>query len=53
MTISGSEAGVKGPLLVVSGGGLIGFAALIALERLIDSDITALERIAVDEPLVE
>ena len=49
VTVSGSDADVKGPLLVVSGGGLIGFAALFVLERLIDGDITALERIAVDE----
>ena len=40
-------------LLVVSGGGMIGFAALFALERLIDGDITALEQIAVDAPLAE
>ncbi len=50
VTISGSAAEVEGPLLVVSGGGVIGFAALFALERLIDGDVAALERIAVDEP---
>ena len=51
VTSSGSEN--TGTLLVVSGGGLIGFLALFALERLIDGDLTALERIAVDAPHVE
>lgn len=37
-------------LLVVSVGGILGFAAMFALERLIDSDISALEHIAVDRP---
>ncbi len=36
-------------LLVVSGGGLVGFAAMFALERLIDHDLTALEKIAPDQ----
>jgi hypothetical protein len=44
---SGSEN--HATLLLVSGGGVMGFAALFALERLIDGDIAALERIAVDE----
>ena len=49
VTISGSE-GIHTPLLVVSIGGGIGFAILFALERLIDNDIDALERIAVGAP---
>ena len=54
VTTSGSGSSeIYGPLLVVSGGGLIGFAALLALERLIDGDITALEQIAVDAPLAD
>lgn len=44
---------VSGTLLVVSIGGLVGFAAMFAMERLIDSDIGALEHIAVDAPLAE
>ena len=51
VTSSGSEN--TGTLLVVSGGGVVGFVALFALERLIDGDLTALERIAVDAPHVE
>ena len=51
VTSSGSEN--HGTLLVVSGGGLVGFAALFALERLVDNDITALEHIAVDAPHME
>ena len=50
---SGSSSEIYGPLLVVSGGGLIGFAALFALERMIDSDITALEQISVDAPQID
>jgi len=50
VTLSGSADDVKGPLLVVSGGGIIGFIALFALERMIDGDIRALERIAIDDP---
>ena len=40
-------------LLVVSIGGLVGFAAMFALERLIDGDISALEHVAVDAPRAE
>jgi hypothetical protein len=37
----------------VSIGGLVGFAAMFALERLIDGDISALEHVAVDAPRAE
>lgn len=52
VTISGGgEAGIHGPLLAVSIGGVIGFAFLFLLERMIDQDIDALEHIAVGAPL--
>ncbi len=51
VTISHGEGGIRGPLLVVSIGGGIGFVCMLLLERFIDKDIEALERMAVGVPL--
>ncbi|MCG8449265.1 MAG: protein kinase, partial [Pirellulales bacterium] len=45
----GSEE--KWPVLVLSGVGVIGFVAMFLLERSIDNNINALEKIAVEAPL--
>jgi len=40
----------KWALMIASGGGIIGFVVMFALERYIDTFLNALERIAVDAP---
>ncbi|NOY40879.1 MAG: serine/threonine protein kinase [Planctomycetes bacterium] len=40
----------KWALMVASGGGIIGFAVMFALERYIEKNLDALERIAIDAP---
>ena len=49
MAAFGSEKAGRWPLVAVSGGGAIGFVAMIALERTIGLDIAALMHIAIDE----
>ncbi|MCA9229945.1 MAG: serine/threonine protein kinase [Planctomycetales bacterium] len=45
---AGSE--LRWALMVASGGGIVGFAAMFGLERFIDRDLNALERIALGKP---
>ncbi|HMP05200.1 MAG TPA: serine/threonine-protein kinase [Lacipirellulaceae bacterium] len=47
--IEGEQPRQAWPLLVVLGGGLVGLGGVMALRRLIDVDMAALDHIAVDE----
>ncbi|QEG37278.1 serine/threonine-protein kinase [Bythopirellula goksoeyrii] len=50
VTASGGDDSRRWALMVVSGVGIIGFAAMFILERYIDSNIAALEKIAIETP---
>ena len=50
VAFGGEQNDEKWPVLVVSGVGLIGFAAMFLLDRYIDHNVSALEKIAVEAP---
>jgi len=44
------ESNQKGAMMIFCGAGIVGFLAMFALERFIDRNLDAMERIAVDAP---
>lgn len=50
LLVTASDSTQRWALMVVSGVGIVGFAAMFLLERYIDSNIAALEKIAVETP---
>jgi 4-hydroxybenzoate polyprenyltransferase len=52
LLVTASETGAdqRWALIVVSGVGIVGFAAMFLLERYIESNLEALEKIAVETP---